>query len=33
MCQTLYPPVGLDIGKDSMHIVALDQSGAIAHKQ
>ena len=33
MAQALYPVVGVDIGKDTMHIVALDQSGAIAHKQ
>ena len=33
MAQALYPVVGVDIGKDTMHIVALDRSGAIAHKQ
>lgn len=33
MSEALYPVVGVDIGKDSMHLVALDHQGAVAHRQ
>lgn len=32
MSQASYPVAGVDVGKDTMHVVALDRSGAVAFK-
>jgi hypothetical protein len=32
MSEASYPVAGVDVGKDTMHVVALDRSGAVAFK-
>ena len=32
MSTACYPVAGVDVGKNTMHIVVLDQAGVVAHK-